>query len=107
LALCKPLGIDPKELLDFLSETSGAATVLKQRMPGIVARLKDDPSDIRTFNLDGGIKDVTAMLAEAGKQGLELPLLQQTLACYQDARRTMAGSDEVSNVSAYFAKRKS
>ena len=107
LALCKPLGIDPKELLDFLSETSGAATVLKQRMPGIVARLKDEPSDIRTFNLDGGIKDVTAMLAEAEKQGLELPLLQQTLACYQDARRTMAGSDEVSNVSAYFAKRKS
>jgi 3-hydroxyisobutyrate dehydrogenase len=107
LALCKPLGIDPKELLDFLSETSGAATVLKQRMPGIVARLKDEPSDIRTFNLDGGIKDVTAMLAEAKKQGLELPLLQQTLACYQDARRTMAGSDEVSNVSAYFAKRKS
>jgi 3-hydroxyisobutyrate dehydrogenase len=106
LALCKPLGIDPKELLDFLSETSGAATVLKQRMPGIVARLKDEPSDIRTFNLDGGIKDVTAMLAEAGKQGLELPLLQQTLACYQDARRTMAGSDEVSNVSAYFAKQK-
>ena len=47
------------------------------------------------------------MLAEAEKQGLELPLLQQTLACYQDARRTMAGSDEVSNVSAYFAKRKS
>jgi 3-hydroxyisobutyrate dehydrogenase len=107
LALCKPLGIDPKELLDFLSETSGAATVLKQRMPGIVARLRDEPSDIRTFNLDGGIKDVTAMLAEARKQGLELPLLQQTLACYQDARRTMAGSDEVSNVSAYFAKRKS
>jgi 3-hydroxyisobutyrate dehydrogenase len=107
LALCKPLGIDPKELLDFLSETSGAATVLKQRMPGIVARLKDEPSDIRTFNLDGGIKDVTAMLAEARKQGLELPLLQQTLACYQDARRTMAGSDEVSNVSAFFAKRKS
>ena len=107
LALCKPLGIDPKELLDFLSETSGAATVLKQRMPGIVARLKDEPSDIRTFNLDGGIKDVTAMLAEAKKQGLELPLLQQTLACYQDARRTMAGSDEVSNVSAYFAKQKS
>jgi 3-hydroxyisobutyrate dehydrogenase len=107
LALCKPLGIDPKDLLDFLSETSGAATVLKQRMPGIVARLKDEPSDIRTFNLDGGIKDVTAMLAEAKKQGLELPLLQQTLACYQDARRTMAGSDEVSNVSAFFAKRKS
>jgi len=105
LALCKSLPIDPKDLLDFISETSGAATVLKQRMPGIVARLKNEPSDIRTFHLDGGIKDVTAMLAEAKKRGLELPLLRQTLACYEDARRTMAGSDEVSNVSAYFAGR--
>jgi len=106
LALCKSLPIDPKDLLDFIAETSGAATVLKQRMPGIVARLKNEPSDIRTFHLDGGIKDVKAMLAEAKKRGLELPLLQQTLACYEDARRTMAGSDEVSNVSAYFAGRK-
>jgi 3-hydroxyisobutyrate dehydrogenase len=106
LALCKSLPIDPKDLLDFISETSGAATVLKQRMPGIVARLKNEPSDIRTFHLDGGIKDVKAMLAEGRKRGLELPLLQQTLACYEDARRTMAGSDEVSNVSAYFAGKK-
>jgi 3-hydroxyisobutyrate dehydrogenase len=57
LSLCKPLGIDPADLLDFLSETSGAATVLKQRMPGIIARLKKEPSDIKTFSLDGGIKD--------------------------------------------------
>jgi 3-hydroxyisobutyrate dehydrogenase len=105
LALCKSLPIDPKDLLDFISETSGAANVLKQRMPGIVARLKNEPSDIRTFHLDGGIKDVNAMLAEGRKRGLELPLLQQTLACFEDARRTMAGSDEVSNVSAYFAGR--
>jgi 3-hydroxyisobutyrate dehydrogenase len=107
LALCKELNIDPGELLDFLSETSGAATVLKQRMPGIVSRLKNEPSDIRTFNLDGGIKDVKAMLAEAGKRGLDLPLLKQTLVCYEEARRTMDGADEVSNVSAYWANRKS
>jgi 3-hydroxyisobutyrate dehydrogenase len=107
LSLCKELNIDPAELLDFLSETSGAATVLKQRMPGIVARLKNEKSDIRTFNLDGGIKDVKAMLAEAQKRGLDLPLLQKTLACYEEARGTMGGTDEVSNVSAYWANRKS
>lgn len=106
LALCKDLKIDPADLLDFLSETSGAATVLKQRMPGIIARLKNEPSDIRTFNLDGGIKDVTAMLAEARKRGVELPLLTQTLACYEEARRTMPGNDEVSNVAAYWPNRK-
>jgi len=105
LALCKDLKIDPAALLDFLSETSGAATVLKQRMPGIIARLKNQTSDIRTFNLDGGIKDVKAMLAEGKKRGVELPLLSQTLACYEEARRTMSGDDEVSNVAAYWPNR--
>jgi 3-hydroxyisobutyrate dehydrogenase len=106
LALCKDLKIDPAALLDFLSETSGAATVLKQRMPGIVARLNDETSDIRTFSLDGGIKDVKAMLSEGAKRGVELPLLTQTLACYEEARRTMPGQDEVSNVAAYWPSRK-
>ncbi len=106
LAMCRSLDIDPAELLDFLSETSGAATILKQRMPGIAARLKKQPSDIRTFTLDGGIKDVRAMLAEGGRRGIELPLLKQTLACYEEAKRHIAGDDEVSNVSAYWADRK-
>ena len=65
--MCKTLTIDPAELLDFLAETSGAATVLKQRMPGIVAKLKNVPSSQRTFSLDGGIKDVKQMLAEGAE----------------------------------------
>jgi 3-hydroxyisobutyrate dehydrogenase len=107
LSLLKDLTIDPKELLDFLSETSGAATVLKQRMPGIVAKLKKESSDIRTFSLDGGIKDVKQMLAEGQKRGVDLPLLKQTLACYEEARRNVGGNEEVSNTSVYWANRKS
>lgn len=106
LAMCRSLDIDPVELLDFLSETSGAATILKQRMPGIAARLKKQPSNIRTFTLDGGIKDVKAMLAQGERRGLELPLLKQTLVCFEEAKRHLAGDDEVSNVSAYWADRK-
>jgi 3-hydroxyisobutyrate dehydrogenase len=105
LSMCKSLTIDPAELLDFLAETSGAATVLKQRMPGIVAKLKKVPSSQRTFSLEGGIKDVKQMLAEGEKRGLELPLLKQTLACYEEAKRTVGGAEEVSNVSAYWAGR--
>jgi 3-hydroxyisobutyrate dehydrogenase len=105
LSMCKTLTIDPAELLDFLAETSGAATVLKQRMLGIVAKLKNVPSSQRTFSLDGGIKDVRQMLAEGEKRGLELPLLKQTLACYEEAKRTVGGAEEVSNVSAYWAGR--
>ena len=107
LALCKPLDLDPAELLDFLSDTSGAATILKQRMPGIVAKLKQEPPPaVFTFTLDGGIKDVNAMLAEARRRGLELPLLRQTLACFEEAKRTLTGDDEVSNVATYWRSRK-
>jgi len=105
LSLCKTLTIDPAELLDFLAETSGAATVLKQRMAGIVAKLKKVPSSQRTFTLDGGIKDVKQMLAEGQKRGLDLPLLKQTLACYEEALRNVGGKEEVSNVSVYWASR--
>ena len=105
LSLCKTLTIDPEELLAFLAETSGAATVLKQRMPGIVAKLKNVPSSQRTFTLDGGIKDVKQMLAEGEKRGLDLPLLKQTLVCYEEAHRKVGGKEEVSNVSAYWAGR--
>jgi hypothetical protein len=77
LALCQSLKIDPAELMDFLSDTSGAATVLKQRMPNIIARLKNAPPAANfTFSIDGGIKDVKAMLAEAQSRGIELPLLR-------------------------------
>jgi 3-hydroxyisobutyrate dehydrogenase len=107
LSLCKTLTIDPTELMDFLAETSGAATVLKQRMPGIIAKLKKEHSDIRTFSLDGGIKDVKQMLAEGDKRGLDLPLLKQTLACYEEARSKVGGNEEVSNTSVYWANRKS
>jgi len=105
LAVCKDLTIDPADLLDFISETSGSATVLKQRMPGIIAKLKNEPSDIKTFTLDNGIKDVKAMLEQGKKSGLELPLLESTLACYEEARRNTSGQEEVSNVSAYWARR--
>ena len=104
--MAKTLKVDPAELLDFLSETSGAATVLKQRMPGIAAKLKNEKSDIATFNLDGGIKDVKAMLDEGKRRGLDLPLLQKTLECYEEARRNTSGAEEVSNQAAYWATRK-
>jgi 3-hydroxyisobutyrate dehydrogenase len=105
LAMCKELKIDPAELLDFLSETSGAATVLKQRMGGIATKLKNEPWNVSTFTLDNGIKDVKAMLEQGKQFGIELPVLQQTLACYEEARRNISGDDEVSDVSVYWAKR--
>jgi 3-hydroxyisobutyrate dehydrogenase len=58
-----------------------------------------------TFNVDGGIKDVRAMLAEGKQQGVDLPLVETTLACYEEAQRKVTGDAEVSAVSVYWAQR--
>ena len=105
LALAHALPVDPARLLDLLSDTSGAATIAKVRAPGIAAMLKGgDPGPV-TFNVDGGIKDMQAMLAEAKSRGVELPLVDKTLACYEETKRHRSGAAEISTVSAYWAGR--
>ncbi len=107
LAMCNSLTVDPKELLDFLTETSGAANVLKIRQVPIVAKMKGDPPMPATFDVNGGIKDIKAMLEEGRRRGLELPVLQKTLECYEEAKRHSGGEDEISaGVAVYWANRK-
>jgi 3-hydroxyisobutyrate dehydrogenase len=105
LALCRSLNLEPERLMDMLSETSGAATVLKVRAGGIASMLKGGDGGPVTFNVDGAIKDLRAMLAEGKQQGVELPLVEKTLACYEEAQRDVSGDAEVSAVSVYWAQR--
>ena len=105
LALAHALPVDPGRLMDLLSDTSGAATIAKVRAPGVAAMLKGgDPGPV-TFNVDGGIKDMKAMLAEAKSRGINLPVLEETLACYEETKRHRSGAAEISTVSAYWASR--
>ena len=106
LAMCRPLQVDPAELLDFLSETSGGANVLKIRKEPIAAKLKGGDPGPATFDVNGGIKDIRAMLAEAKRRGFELPVLERTLGCYEEARKAMGGEGELSaSVAAHWASR--
>ena len=105
LALARSVAIPPERLMDLLSDTSGAATVLKVRAPGIAAMLKGGDAGPVTFNVDGGIKDMQSMLAEAKTRGVELPLVERTLACYQETKQHRSGDAEISAVSVYWAKR--
>jgi 3-hydroxyisobutyrate dehydrogenase len=107
LALARSVAVTPERLMDLLSDTSGAATVLKVRAPGIAAMLKGGESGPVTFNVDGGIKDMQSMLAEAKTRGVELPLVERTLACYQETKRHRSGEAEISAVSVYWANRNS
>jgi hypothetical protein len=45
------------------------------------------------------------MLAEGGRRGLELPLVEKTLACYEETEGKVSGNAEVSAVSVYWANR--
>jgi len=105
LALARSLAIDPDWLMDLLSDTSGAANVLKVRAPGIATMLKGGAGGPVTFDVDGGIKDMQSMLAEAKSRGIELPLVERTLACYQETKQHRSGNAEISTVSVYWADR--
>ena len=105
LALCRPLGLDPARIMDLLSDTSGGPNVLKVRAPVIAAVLKGGDGGPVTFDVDSGIKDLRTMLAEGKSRGVELPLVEKTLACYEETKREVSGAAEVSDVSVYWANR--
>jgi len=105
LALCRDLKLDPTRLMDLISDTSGGANILKVRGAAIAAKLKGtDPGPV-TFNVDSALKDMRAMIAEGKARGVELPLVERTLACYEEAKSKTSGNDEISLISAYWARR--
>ena len=105
LALCRPLGLDPARVMDLLSDTSGGPNVLKVRGPAVATMLKGGEGGSVTFDIDSAIKDLRTMRAEGMRRGLELPLVEKTLACYEEARRKFSGAAEVSTVSVHWANR--
>ncbi len=105
LALCRDLKLDPVRLMDLISDTSGGANILKVRGAAIAAKMKGADTGPVTFNLDSALKDMRAMIAEGKSRGVELPLVEKTLACYEEARKKVTGNEEISLLSNYWATR--
>jgi 3-hydroxyisobutyrate dehydrogenase len=106
LAMCKSLNVDPDRLMDLLADTSGGTNVLKARGPVIAKMLRgEDPGPV-TFNIDSGVKDLRTMLAEGRARGLELPLVERTLACFEEASRHGLGPREGAELSVYWSNRR-
>jgi len=105
LAMARSVATDPDRLMDLLSDTSGAANVLKVRAPGVASMLKGGSAGPVTFDVDSAIKDMQSMIVEAKSRGIELPLVERALACYQETRQQRSGSAEISTVSVYWATR--
>ena len=105
-ALCRSLGFDGKRLMDLFTDTSGANNALKNRAPMIAALFDGgDPGPV-TFDIDSARKDLRSMLAEGKARGVELPLIERTLASFDEASRNGLGARDGSNVAVYWATRK-
>ena len=79
LSLVQPLGLDPKRVIDILSDSSGGPNMLKVRGPMIAEALSGNRPAGVTVDVATMRKDVRAMLDEAKSRGRKLPLTAATL----------------------------
>jgi 3-hydroxyisobutyrate dehydrogenase len=103
--LCRHLGLDPKWLMEFLSDTSGAPSVLKNRGPKIAEALAGKDIGPPAFDVDSIRKDLVAMAAEGKLRGARLPLVEQTLAIFDEAAKEGWGKRDGASLPAYWPGR--
>src|SRR5437868_12544595 len=105
LALSRNVGLDPSRLMDLFADTSGGTNVIKMRGPAVATMLKGgDPGPVG-FPIDGGLKDLRTMLAEGKARGLELPLVERTLACFERASRDSWGGRDAASMPVYWTQK--
>lgn len=85
LSLIQPLGLDPKRVIDILSETSGGPNMLKVRGGMIAQALSGVDSGQVTVDVATMRKDVRTMLDQAQLRHADLPLTAMTLKCFDRA----------------------
>lgn len=91
VSLAKPLGIDPARLVEIFADTSGAATVLKNRGAAVAKALAGEDTGPTTFDLNSMRKDLRTMLEEAKGLGVELPTAARVLEAYDRAAQAGQG----------------
>lgn len=91
LSLVKPLGIDPARLVEIFADTSGAATVLKNRGAAVAKALAGEDTGPATFDLNSMRKDLRTMLEEAQSLGVQLPTAARVLEAFDRAAQAGHG----------------
>lgn len=105
--LCRHLGLDPKWLMEFLSDTSGAPNILKVRGAKIAAALAGGDAGPPAFDVDSIRKDLATMAAEGRARGATLPLVEQTLVIFDQAIKDGWGKRDGASLPAYWPSRSS
>lgn len=105
LALCRPIGLDPARVMDLLADSSGGPNVLKVRASEIAEMLKGREVAAPTFAIKDAVKDLRIMAEEGKRRGVDLPLVDKTLDCYEETIRRLSDSADPAAVSVYWANR--
>jgi 3-hydroxyisobutyrate dehydrogenase len=105
LAISRHLKLDPVRVMDIIADTSGASTAVKNRGPNIASWLGGGDFGAVTFNLDDARKDIRTMIAQGRALGVDLPLIEKTLACFDEASAAGYGQSDGSGLSVYWANR--
>ena len=103
--LCRHLGLDPKWLMEFLTDTSGAPNILKVRGAKIADALAGGDAGPPAFDVDSIRKDLATMVAEGRTRGASLPLAERTLAVYDEAAKDGWGKRDGASLPAYWPMR--
>lgn len=105
VTLARPLGIDSARLIEIFSDTSGAATVLKNRGAAVAKALAGEDTGPATFDLDSMRKDLRTMLEEAEHLGVELPTAARVLEAFDHAAHAGQGGIDGVRIPAWVSAR--
>ena len=104
-AICRDIGWEPKRLLDLFLDTNGANPALKIRADMIVTMFEGGDPGPTAFSIANACKDLRTMLAEGEARGVELPLIERTLACFEEANSQGWGARDIASMAAYWPQR--
>jgi 3-hydroxyisobutyrate dehydrogenase len=105
-ALTRELGVDPKQLLSLFTDISATNNALKARAPMVASMMAGGDPGGATFTIESGAKDLRTMLAEGKDRGIELPLVERTQACFEEASRNGWAGRDSSAIAVYWSSRK-
>ena len=92
VALAKPLGLDAARLVEIFCDTSGSATVLKNRGAAVAKALAGEDTGPAAFDMQAMRKDLATMVEEGASLGVDLPAAASVLAAFDRAIAAGQGS---------------
>jgi 3-hydroxyisobutyrate dehydrogenase len=106
-ALCKGTSMTPDQLVNLFTDISATNNAVKARAPMITALLAGGGDAAgATFTIDSGLKDLRTMAAEGKAQGIDLPLVQRTADCFEEASRSGWGPRDGAAVAVFWSSKK-